>query len=123
MAAIFPPRGWRARNSTGFDAVAQFHIYPNPGMKKTDIPFLVVVQNDHISSRTGASVVIPLRANAQPVEIMAPLVEVPGEGSFVLSTDEIFAIDNARLKFSVGVLSMGDRAKIKPAVDKVIGEY
>ncbi|MCX7163666.1 MAG: CcdB family protein [Rhodocyclales bacterium] len=103
--------------------MAQFHIYPNPGMKKLEIPYLVAVQNDHISSRTGATVVIPLRANAQPVEVMAPLVEVPGQGVFVLYTDEIFAIDTARLKANVGMLSLSDRAKIKPAVDKVIGEY
>jgi len=57
------------------------------------------------------------------VEIMAPLVEVPGQGLFVLSTDEIFAIEAARLKQAVGILSQADRAKIKPALDKVIGEY
>ena len=103
--------------------MAQFHIYPNPGTKTAEIPYLVAIQNDHITGRTGATVVIPLRAGAQPVEIMAPLVEVPGQGLFVLSTDEIFAIDTARLKLPVGILSSADRAKIKPAVDKVIGEY
>jgi hypothetical protein len=103
--------------------VAQFHIYPNPGLKKVEIPYLVAVQNDHITSRTDATVVIPLRANAQPVEIMAPLVEVPGQGLFVLSTDELFAIDAGRLKAPVGMLSLSDRAKIRPAVDKVIGDY
>ncbi len=101
----------------------QFHIYPNPGAKKDAIPFLVAVQNDHITSRTGACVVIPLRANARPVEIVAPLVEVPGVGAFVLSADEIFAIDAARLRNPVGVLGMADRAKIRPALDKVLGEY
>jgi len=54
---------------------------------------------------------------------MAPLIEVPGYGQFVLSTDEIFAIDTARLKAPVAALSIVDRAKIKPAIDKVIGEY
>ena len=103
--------------------MAQFHIYPNPGTKKAEIPWLVAIQNDYITSRTGATVVIPLRANAQPVDIMAPLVEVPGHGLFVLSTDEIFAIDTARLKLPVGMLSPADRVRIKPAVDKVIGEY
>ncbi|MDP1605658.1 MAG: CcdB family protein [Rhodocyclaceae bacterium] len=103
--------------------MAQYHIYPNPGAKSAAIPYLVAVQNDHITSRTGACVVIPLRANARPVEIMAPLVEVPGVGAFVLSADELFAIDVARLKQPVGMLSMADRAKIKPAIDKVIGEY
>jgi mRNA-degrading endonuclease toxin of MazEF toxin-antitoxin module len=103
--------------------LAQFHIYPNPGSKKVEIPYLVAVQNEHIASRTGAIVVIPLRADAHPVEIMAPLVEVPGQGLFVLSTDEIFAIDSARLKQAVGMLSLADRARIKPALDKVIGEY
>jgi mRNA-degrading endonuclease toxin of MazEF toxin-antitoxin module len=103
--------------------VAQFHIYPNPGLKKVEIPYLLAVQNDHITSRTGATVVIPLRAEAHPVEIMAPLVEVPGQGLFVLSTDEIFAIDTGRLKAAVGMLGLSDRAKIKAAVDKVIGEY
>ncbi len=103
--------------------MAQFQIYPNPGTKQAEIPFLVSIQNGHITSRTWATVVIPLRANAQPVEIMAPLVEVPGLGLFVLSTDEIFAIDNARLKHPVGELGLSDRAKIKPSLDKVIGEY
>lgn len=103
--------------------MAQFDIYPNPGAKRIEIPYFVSVQNDHITSKTGATVVIPLRANAQPVEIMAPLVDVSGAGRFVLSTDEIFAIDTARLKAPVAVLSIADRAKIKPAVDKVIGEY
>ena len=103
--------------------MAQFHIYPNPGTKKAEVPYLVAVQNDHITSRTGATVVIPLRAHAHPVEIMAPLVEVPGHGLLVLSTDEIFAIDTTRLKAPVGTLGPVDRAKIKPAIDKVIGEY
>jgi mRNA-degrading endonuclease toxin of MazEF toxin-antitoxin module len=103
--------------------LAQFDIYPNPGTRKVEIPYLVSVQNDHITSKTGATVVIPLRANVQPVEIMAPLIEVPGQGQFVLSTDEIFAIDTARLKAPVAIMNMADRAKIKPAVDKVIGEY
>lgn len=66
---------------------------------------------------------IPLRANAQPIEVMAPLVIVEGRGEFVLSTDELFAIDSARLKNPVGFLSLTDRAKIRPALDKVIGEY
>lgn len=103
--------------------MAQYHIYPNPGTKQTTIPYLVAIQNDHITSRTGACVVIPLRTNAQPVDIMAPLVEVPGVGAFVLSADEIFAIDMARLKQPVGMLGMADRAKIRPAIDKVIGDY
>lgn len=103
--------------------MAQFDIYPNPGAKKVEIPYLVSVQNDHITSKTGATVVIPLRANAQPVDIMAPLIDVSGIGQFVLSTDEIFAIDTARLKTPLAKLSVADRAKIKPAIDKVIGEY
>jgi len=103
--------------------VAQFDIYPNPGTKKVEIPYLVSVQNDHITSKTGATVVIPLRANAQPVDVMAPLIDVSGIGRFVLSTDEIFAIDTTRLKTPLAKLSVADRAKIKPAIDKVIGEY
>jgi len=103
--------------------VAQFDIYPNPGNRKVEIPYLVSVQNDHITSKTGATVVIPLRANAQAVDIMAPLVEVATKGKFVLSTDEIFAIDTARLKTPIAKLNIVDRAKIKPAIDKAIGEY
>lgn len=103
--------------------MAQFDIYSNPGIKKAEIPYLVAVQNNHIASRTWATLVIPLRANAQPVEILAPWVEVPGYGMFVLSTDEIFAIDAARLKQPLAALGAADRAKIKPALDKVIGEY
>jgi mRNA-degrading endonuclease toxin of MazEF toxin-antitoxin module len=103
--------------------LAQFDVYPNPGNRKHEIPYLVSVQNDHITSRTGATVVIPLRSNAQPVDILAPMVEVAGHGQFVMSTDEIFAIDNSRLKAPITKLSLIDRAKIKPAIDKVIGEY
>ena len=101
----------------------QFDIYPNPGQKHLDIPYLVVIQNNHISSRTGTSVVIPLRANSQPAEIIYPLVTVPGVGDLVLSSDEIFAIDNTRLRNPAGTLSLADRSKIRPAIDKVIGEY
>ncbi|MBS4098304.1 MAG: CcdB family protein [Sulfuricella sp.] len=103
--------------------MAQFDIYPNPGTRKVEIPYLVSVQNGHITSKTGATVVIPLRANAQPVDIMAPLIDVADKGRFVLSTDEIFAIDTTRLKAPVAKLSQADRAKIRPAIDKVIGEY
>lgn len=101
----------------------QYRIFPSPGANRKDIPFLLVVQNNHISSRTGASVVIPLRANVSPIEVMNPLIEVPGYGALVLSADEIFAIDNARLRNPVGSLSMEDRLKIKPAIDLVIGDF
>ncbi len=101
----------------------QHDIYPNPGSQRVHIPFLVVVQNDHISNHTGASVVIPLRTNMEPVPVLAPLVEVPGHGTLVLSAAEIFTIDTPRLKHPVASLSTQDRAKIKPAIDKVIGEY
>ena len=103
--------------------MGQFDIYPNPGSKKVEIPFLVSIQNDHITSKTGATVVIPLRANATPVDIMAPLVEVAGQGQYVLSTDEIFAIETIRLKAPIAILNLLDRTKIKPAIDKVIAEY
>lgn len=107
---------------TGSESV-QYQIYPSPGSNRKDIPFLVVVQNNHISSRTGASVVIPLRANVQPIDVMNPLVDVPAHGSLVLSADEIFTIDNVRLRNPVGSLSMEDRLKIKPAIDLVIGDF
>ena len=101
----------------------QYQIFANPGTNRKDIPFLVVVQNNHISSRTGASVVIPLRANGQAIETMNPLVDVPGYGGLILSADEIFTIDNVRLRNPVGSLSMEDRLKIKPAIDLVIGDF
>ena len=101
----------------------QYQIYPSPGSNSKDIPFLVAVQNNHISSRTGASVVIPLRANVPPIEVMNPLVDVPGHGSLVLSADEIFTIDNVRLQNPVGSLGMEDRLKIKAAIDLVIGDF
>lgn len=103
--------------------MAQYDIYPNPGSRKQEIPYLVSVQNDHITRRTGATVVIPLRANSMPVEIMAPWVTVDGVGLLVLSTDELFAIETGRLKGAVGRLSLEDRAKIRPAIDKVVGDY
>jgi hypothetical protein len=103
--------------------MAQYDIYPSPGKRRAEVPFLVAIQNDHISSRTGATVVIPLRAGIMPVEILAPLVEVTGYGHFVLSSDEIFAIENHRLRHAVASLGLADRAKIRPAIDKLIGEY
>lgn len=122
MARRLRKRGWPALNLTGSKSV-QYQIYPSPGSNSKDIPFLVVVQNNHISSRTGASVVIPLRANVSPIEVMNPLVDVPGHASLVLSADEIFTIDNVRLRNPVGSLSMEDRLKIKPAIDLVIGDF
>lgn len=101
----------------------QYAIYPSPGSNKRDIPFLVAIQNNHISSRTGACIVIPLRANALPIETLNPLVDVPGQGPLVLSADEIFTIENTRLRNPVGSLSMEDRLKIKPAIDLVIGDF
>ncbi len=103
--------------------MTQYDIYPSPGQRRTEIPFLVAIQNDHITSLTGACVVIPLRAGIAPVDIMAPWVEVPGYGPLVLSADEIFTIDASRLRDPVGSLSPEDRAKIRPALDKVIGDY
>lgn len=55
------------------------------------------------------------------MELLAPLV--PSHGELVLSSDEIFAIYQSRLRHPVGKLGMADRAKIRPALDKVIGEY
>jgi len=101
----------------------QYAIFPNPGKLKLAVPFLVVIQNKHITDYTGAAVVIPLRTDIEPVPIMAPQVEVPGYGAMVLSAAEIFTIDRTRLKNPVGSLGFEDRAKIRPAIDKVIGEY
>ena len=101
----------------------QYQIYPSPGSNKKAIPFLVVIQNNHISSRTGASVVIPLRIGVPPIEVMNPPVDVPGHGLHILSADELFAIDNTRLRNPVGSLSLEDRLKIKPAIDLVIGDF
>ena len=103
--------------------MAQYDIYPNPGSLKVAVPFLVFVQNDHITRHTGTTVVIPLRANVLPVEVLAPLVTVDGQGQYVLSTNEIFAIDDTRLRGAVAQLNLADRAKIRPAVDKVLGDY
>jgi len=103
--------------------VAQYDIYPNPGTRTLEIPFLLAIQNDHITTRTGVCVVVPLRAGLDPVEILAPLVEVPGYGSLLLSTDELFAIEIRRLRHPVGSLNLADRAKIRPALDKLFGEY
>lgn len=103
--------------------MAQYEIFPNVGAKRDDIPFLLAIQNDHIVRYTGATVVVPLRANMEPVEVIAPLIEVPGNGHYVLSAAEILTIDSARLRHPVGILSLEDRAKIRPALDKVLGDY
>ena len=103
--------------------MAQFDIYKNPGTKSQEVPFLLSVQNDHISSRTGATVVVPLRLNMTPVETLAPLVQVPGFGVCVMSADELFAIQTVLLKKAVASLLLEDRAKIRPAFDKLFGDY
>ncbi|MGV8934426.1 MAG: hypothetical protein ACOH1I_07370 [Gallionellaceae bacterium] len=38
----------------------------------------------------------------------APLVEVAGQGQFVLSTDEIFSIETARIKTPIAILNLLD---------------
>lgn len=101
----------------------QYDIFANPGKLRQTVPFLLAIQNDHIVEYTGAVIVIPLRADLAPVPVMAPLVEVAGHGPHVLSAAEIFTIDRNRLKSPIATLSMTDRAKIRPALDKVIGEY
>lgn len=103
--------------------MAQFDIYRNPGRSAKDVPYLLNVQNDHISSRTGATVVIPLRCNVAMVETLAPKVRVGDAGEFVMSTDEIFAIEASLLKRLVASLSYGDRIKVRPALDKLFGDY
>lgn len=103
--------------------MAQFDIYRNPGRSTIEVPFLLNVQNDHISSRTGATVVIPLRANASGVEILAPKVNVADCGEFVMSTDELFAIETSYLKTPVASLTLDDRSKVRPALDKLFGDY
>jgi len=103
--------------------MAQFDIYHNPGQGKVDVPFLLVIQNNHITIHTGTLIVIPLRTNSITLETICPPVEVPGAGQFVLSVIEIFAISSTRLRNRIGTLSYTDRAKIRPALDKVIGEY
>ncbi|MBK6639232.1 MAG: CcdB family protein [Rhodocyclaceae bacterium] len=103
--------------------MSQYDIYPNPGSLRDAIPFLVSVQNDHITRHTGTTVVIPLRANTLPVEVLAPVVSVEGHGTFVLSANEVFAIDTTRLKSVVAKLTSADRGKIRSAIDKVLGDY
>jgi len=103
--------------------VAQFDIYRNPGRNSKDVPFLLSVQNDHISSRTGATVVIPLRTNALAIETLAPKVRVGDYGEFVMSTDDLFAIEASFLKAPIGSLELGDRGKVRPALDKLFGDY
>lgn len=103
--------------------MAQYDIYLNPGKRAQEVPFLVSIQNDHISSRTGATVVVPLRRGWAPVETLAPLVGVEAYGDFVLSTDELFAIDTSQLKKRISSLSLEDRLKVRPALDKVFGDY
>ena len=103
--------------------MAQFDIYRNPGRSSKEVPFLLSVQNDHISSRTGATVVIPLRTNASAIETLAPQVTVGDYGQFVMSTDELFAIETSYLKAPVANLQQSDRIKVRPALDKLFGDY
>lgn len=102
---------------------ASIRQLPQSRLKEIRVPYPVSIQNDHITSKTGATAVIPPRAHPQPVEIMSPLAEVAEKGLFVMATDEIFAIDSSGLNSPIAVLSKTDRAKIKPALDKVTGEY
>ena len=67
--------------------------------------------------------VIPLRSSVSTVEVLAPAVTVGGHGEFVMCTDELFAIDVTALKGVVAKLSAGDRLKVRPALDKLFGDY
>ena len=40
-----------------------------------------------------------------------------------MSTDELFAIEASFLKAPIGSLELGDRGKVRPALDKLFGDY
>ena len=73
--------------------------------------------------RIRGAAIFRMRTNALSIETLAPKVRVGDYGEFVMSTDELFAIEASFLKAPIGSLELGDRGKVRPALDKLFGDY
>ena len=104
--------------------MARFDVYPHPDAvlrKKT--PYLLDVQNDHIS-RIATRVVVPLRPVAyfpQPMRDLNPTFKIAGQ-EMVLDTAALAAIPSAELKRPLLNLST-QSAAIVAALDVLFGAY
>jgi toxin CcdB len=100
--------------------MAQFDIHRNPGARRTDVPFVVIVQS-RIFDDAARRVVVPLlnEAAAPPHQTsLNPIFEVEGR-RVVLHPLQIVSVPFDRLGPKVGSLATeGDR--IIAALDLVI---
>lgn len=104
--------------------MARFDVYLHPDAAARRVtPFLLDVQNNHISG-LATRVVVPLRAAsqvAQPLRDLNPVFEIAGK-AVVLDTPALAAVPSAELKKAVGNLAAQSDA-IVAALDVLFGAY
>jgi toxin CcdB len=104
--------------------MARFDVYPNPDAgERRFTPYLLDVQNDHISG-LESRVVIPLRREAAfgpRARDLHPLVSV-GDDRVVLDTAALGAIPTADLRKPVAQLR-DVRTEVQAALDTLFGSY
>jgi toxin CcdB len=106
--------------------MARFDIYPNPGQtRKSDVPYLLEVQNDLLSA-LDSRVVVPMRRVDRFDKVtlpnnLAPVFEIDGLSCF-METPKLAAVPNKILKSPIASLSE-HHASITTALDFLFQGY
>lgn len=105
--------------------MARFDVHPNPGARKTEVPFVLDVQSDLLSD-LGSRLVIPLRRAAAwgnlPLPArLCPVFRINGK-DFVLETPKMAAIPAKMLQPAVCSLQ-AEQAQVTAALDFVFQGY
>lgn len=104
--------------------MARFDVYPHPDAAlRRNTPFLLDVQNSHISG-LATRVVVPLRTASlvgQPMRDLNPAFDVAGK-KVVLDTAALAAVPHTELKKAVDNLAARSGA-IVAALDVLFGAY
>ena len=104
--------------------MARFDVYPHPDVVlRTKTPYLLDVQNNHIS-RIATRVVVPLRPASlftQPMRDLNPTFEISGK-PMVLDTAALAAIPSAELKKPILSLT-SQSGVITAALDMLFGAF
>lgn len=105
--------------------MARFDVYRNAGRLKTNVPYLLDVQSNHIEA-LATRIVIPLRRlDAFPkVPLPAdltPILLVEGIAC-LLDAPQLAAIPKSQLKTPVASL-LGEQAAIISALDRLFGGF
>lgn len=105
--------------------MARFDVYANSGKNRTNIPYLVDVQNNVISG-LATRIVVPIRLRdahaflALPPDLF-PTITVDGHDCF-LDTPQLGAIPLSELKTKIGS-AKANQHEIQVALDRVFGTF